>query len=84
MTAVGNVRTGEVLVFGDTEFATAVDPGMAQVIDLDWKDGSQEVFSNLGEDGVFVDDSFADDHDLERRLARRVTFAERDDEARSS
>ena len=37
---------------------------MAQVIDMDWKEGSQEVFSTLGQDGVFVDDSFADDHDL--------------------
>ena len=48
VTAVGNVRTGEVLVFGDTEFATAADPGMAQVIDLEWKDGSQAVFSSSG------------------------------------
>ena len=27
VTAIGNVRTGEALVFGDSEFATAVDPG---------------------------------------------------------
>jgi putative ABC transport system permease protein len=75
VTAVGNVRTGEVLVFGDTEFATAADPGMAQVIDLDWKEGSQAVFSQLGEEGVFVDDSFADDHDLEVGSPVEVTFA---------
>ena len=30
--AVGNVRTGEALVFGKTDFATAVDPGAAKVI----------------------------------------------------
>ena len=30
VTAVGNVRTGEVLVYGGTEFATAVDRGMAR------------------------------------------------------
>jgi putative ABC transport system permease protein len=75
VTAVGNVRTGEALVFGDVEFATAVDPGMAQVISMDWKEGSQEVFSELGEDGVFVDDSFADDHDLELGSPVEVTFA---------
>ena len=75
VTAVGNVRTGEVLVFGDAEFVTAADPGMAQVIDIDWKEGSQEVFSTLGEDGVFVDDSFADDHDLELGSPVEVTFA---------
>ena len=75
VTAVGNVRTGEVLVFGDTQFATAADPGMAQVVDLDWKEGSQAVFSQLGEDGVFVDDSFAEDHDLEVGSPVEVTFA---------
>jgi putative ABC transport system permease protein len=75
VTAVGNVRTGEVLVYGGTEFATAVDPGMAQVIDMDWKEGSQEVFSTLGQDGVFVDESFADDHDLILGSPVEVTFA---------
>ena len=74
VTAVGNVRTGEALVYGGTDFATAVDPGMAQVIDMDWKEGSQEVFSTLGQDGVFVDDSFADDHDLELGSPVEVTF----------
>jgi putative ABC transport system permease protein len=73
--AVGNVRTGEGLVYGKSEFVTAVDPGMAQVIDMDWKDGSQEAFSQLGQDGVFVDDSFADDHDLKLGSTVDVTFA---------
>ena len=75
VTAVGNVRTGEALVFGDVEFVTAVDPGMAQVISMDWKEGSQEVFSELGQNGVFVDDSFADDHDLKLGSPVEVTFA---------
>ncbi len=75
VTAVGNVRTGEALVFGEVEFATAVDPGMAQVISMDWKEGSQEVFSELGQNGVFVDDTFADDHDLELGSPVEVTFA---------
>ena len=75
VTAIGNVRTGETLVFGDSVFSTAVDPGAAQVIELDWKDGSQEVFASLGEDGIFVDDSFADDHDLEVGSSVDVTFA---------
>jgi hypothetical protein len=48
---------------------------MAQVIDLDWKEGSQAVFSELGDDGVFVDDSFAKDHDLELGSTVAVTFA---------
>ncbi len=75
VTAIGNVRTGETLVFGDSVFSTAVDPGAAQVIELDWKVGSQEVFSSLGANGIFVDDSFADDHDLEVGSPVDVTFA---------
>jgi putative ABC transport system permease protein len=73
--AVGNVRTGEALVYGSSEFVTAVDPGMAQVIDMDWKEGSQAVFSQLGDNGVFVDDSFADDHDLDLGSPVELTFA---------
>ena len=75
VTAVGNVRTGETLVFGEVSFSTAVDPGMAQVITMDWKEGSQAVFSELGENGVFVDDSFADEHDLELGSPVELTFA---------
>jgi putative ABC transport system permease protein len=73
--AVGNVRTGAAKVFGDSEFVTAVDPGMAQVINMDWKEGSQAVFSELGQNGAFVDDSYADDHDLELGSTIDVTFA---------
>jgi len=76
VTAVGNVRTGEVLVGGEEgpSFATAVDPGMAQVIRMDWKEGSQEVFSTLGDDGVFVDDGYAEDHDLRLGSPFDLTF----------
>ena len=42
---VGNVRTGEALRNGEAGFITAVDPGMAEVIDMDWKEGSQEVIA---------------------------------------
>jgi putative ABC transport system permease protein len=74
VTAVGNVRTGETLVFGEPEFSTAVDPGIAQVINLKWKEGSQEVLSSLGDAGAFVDDGYADDHDLSIGSGIDVTF----------
>jgi putative ABC transport system permease protein len=61
---VASVRTGEALVYGDPSFVTAVTPNSADAINLDWKDGSQAVFSELGADGAFVDDGFAEDHDL--------------------
>ena len=74
---VGNVRSGDALAFGKTFFATAVDPGTKDVLTLDWKEGSQEVLATLGEDGAFVDDGYADDHDLELGSTIDVTFVER-------
>jgi putative ABC transport system permease protein len=74
VTAVGNVRTGEVRVLGETEFATAVDPGMREVISMEWTEGSQDVLANLGDDGAFVDDGYADDHGLRTGSTVDVTF----------
>ena len=72
--AVMNVRTGEVRAFNKTVFATAVDPSAETLIALKWKDGSQEVLANLGGDGAFVDDTYADDHHLKVGLPVEVTF----------
>jgi putative ABC transport system permease protein len=62
--AIASTRTGEARVFGSTEFVTAVDPTAGEVITLDWIEGSQDVFRELGADGAFVDDGFAKDHGL--------------------
>ena len=43
----------------------------AGCIELDWKEGSQDVLASLGEDGAFVDDGFADKHDLDGRVDGR-------------
>jgi ABC-type antimicrobial peptide transport system permease subunit len=72
--AVMNVRTGEVRAFDETIFATAVDPTARDLIALKWKDGSQDVLANLGEDGAFVDDGYADDNDLGVGSPIEVTF----------
>jgi putative ABC transport system permease protein len=74
VTSVGNVRTGEARIFDQTEFTTAVDPGMRDVISMDWVEGSQDVLATLGDDGAFVDDGFADDHDLQTGSTVAVTF----------
>ena len=74
VTAIGNVRTGETLVNGEPQFSTAVDPGMAEVIDMEWVEGSQEVFATLGEDGAFVDDTYAEDNLLDLESGIDVTF----------
>ena len=62
--AIASTRTGEARVFDSTEFVTAVDPAAGEVIKLDWVEGSQDVFGELGADGAFVDDGFAEDHGL--------------------
>jgi putative ABC transport system permease protein len=62
---VASVRTAEALVFGDPTFITAVTPNIGDAIELTWKDGSQAVLGDLGTDGAFVDDGFADDHNLQ-------------------
>ncbi|MGI8974560.1 MAG: ABC transporter permease, partial [Gaiella sp.] len=72
--SAGSVRTGDALLYGETEFATAVDPGAKDVLNLDWKDGSNAVFAQLGDSGAFVDDGFAGDHDLSVGSSVDVTF----------
>ncbi|HEX2345929.1 MAG TPA: FtsX-like permease family protein [Gaiellaceae bacterium] len=72
--AVMNVRTGEVRAFDETIFATAVDPTARELIAVKWKDGSPDVLANLGEDGAFVDDGYADDNNLEVGSPIEVTF----------
>jgi putative ABC transport system permease protein len=62
--AIASTRTGEASVFGKTEFVTASEPSTGDVITLDWVDGSQAVFRELGANGAFVDDGYAKDHGL--------------------
>jgi putative ABC transport system permease protein len=71
---VGNVRAGEAKSFGEVRNATAVNPATSRIFSLDWKDGSDAVLARLGDDGAFVDDGFADDHDLEVGSTLRETF----------
>ncbi|HEX6724953.1 MAG TPA: FtsX-like permease family protein, partial [Gaiella sp.] len=74
VTAVGSVRTGDSLVFGERQFTTAVTPGAPDVISLKWKEGSQQTMADLGADGAFVDDGFAKDHNLAVGSSVPVTF----------
>jgi putative ABC transport system permease protein len=72
--AVMDVRTGQVRAFGETSFATAVDPSARELVALTWKEGSQDVLADLGDDGAFVDDGYADDYDLEVGSPIDLTF----------
>jgi putative ABC transport system permease protein len=54
-----------------------VDPQAGEVINLEWAEGSQEVFSQLGDDGAFVDDEYAEDNGLRLGSPVEVTFPNR-------
>ena len=62
--SAASVRAGDARVFGHTRTLTAVDPTIGTVINLNWKEGSQAVLSQLGATGAFIDDGFANNHDL--------------------
>jgi putative ABC transport system permease protein len=64
ITGIASVRAGDTQVFGNTRQLTAVDPTIGTVIHVDWKEGSQAVFANLGANGAFIDDGFAKNHHL--------------------
>jgi len=73
--AVGNVRVGDAEAFGSRMSATAVNPDTASMFNIDWKDGSQRVLATLGNNGAFVDDGYADDHNLKVGSPIDLTFA---------
>jgi ABC-type antimicrobial peptide transport system permease subunit len=63
--AVGSVRAGDGRAFGKTIQVTGVSPQSGKVLRITWKQGSQDVFSQLGADGAFVDDGYAKRHHLQ-------------------
>jgi putative ABC transport system permease protein len=65
LAAIGSVRGDQARIFGSVENQTAVDPDIGRTIKLDWKQGSQAVFANLGADGAFTDDGYAKKHHLQ-------------------
>ena len=63
--AVANVRGGDADIFGSVHQATAVNPGGAQIFNINWlHGGSNAVIARLGANGAFTDDGFAKDHHL--------------------
>jgi putative ABC transport system permease protein len=73
--AVANVRTGDARAFGKNFFATAVNPPGGSMFQLEWKEGSQTVFSQLGADGAFIDDGYAKKHHLRLGSPIDMTFS---------
>jgi ABC-type antimicrobial peptide transport system permease subunit len=73
--AVANVRTGDARAFNKNFFATAVNPVGGTMFKLEWKEGSQAVFSQLGADGAFTDDGYAKRHNLHVGSPIAMTFS---------
>ena len=75
--AVGSVRAGETLAFGETINTTAVDPPTREMFSIDWTQGSEAVLATLGANGAFVDNDYAQDHRLRIGSPVRLTFPSR-------
>jgi putative ABC transport system permease protein len=71
---VSGIRAGAAKVFDSTENLTAVEPNLAKVIHIDWKAGTDQVPSQLGKDGVFVDDDYAKSKHLVLGTPLSLTF----------
>ena len=60
--------------FGEVFGATAVDPPTSRIFSMEWKEGSDAVLARLGDDGAFVTDDFANDHQLRIGSTVEETF----------
>ena len=56
---VSGVRAGDAKAFGSRINVTGVEPNVSRVIAIDWKHGGPGVPAELGEDGAFVNTSYA-------------------------
>jgi putative ABC transport system permease protein len=61
---VSELRAGSARVFGKTVEVNGVDANLTKVVDMTWKRGSDAVPGQLGANGAFVAENFADSHDL--------------------
>jgi ABC-type antimicrobial peptide transport system permease subunit len=62
--SIASVRGGDGRAFDNSIQVTAVDPHAADVLTLDWQDGSQAVLGQLGATGAIVAKSYAKSHHL--------------------
>jgi putative ABC transport system permease protein len=70
--AIANVRGGDALIFNKVRQATAVNPQSVGIFRMKWVAGNEQVFAQLGDNGAFVDDGFAKNHNL--RLGSPLTL----------
>ena len=61
---VSSVRGDDAQAFGENVHVNGVEPNVTEVLDMDWKSGSDRVPAELGGTGAFVKEDYADDHQL--------------------
>jgi putative ABC transport system permease protein len=59
-----SIREERAKVFGNGERVDGVDPGIAQVLHVNWTAGSDATLARLGADGAVVERDYAKDHHL--------------------
>ena len=65
-TEIVGVRGGRGKALDGEENVTGVDPqAIADVYNFDWTSGSNAVLADLGDNGAILEESYADDHDLQ-------------------
>ena len=79
--AIGNVRTGEALVFGESRVRDRRrTPAWRRSSTWTGRKGRRRSSPSSGRTAMFVDDSFADDHDLKLGSTVEHDLRERDEE----
>jgi putative ABC transport system permease protein len=77
---VGVIRTGDAAAFGEPFFATAVNPDTAEMFNVEWTEGTDDTLAQLGSDGAFVPEAYAEEHGLSVGSEVELTFANGDRE----
>jgi putative ABC transport system permease protein len=62
---VSSIRGGDAQLAGETVHVNGVDAAVTRVLHMNWSSGSDRVPSELGSDGAFLKEEFADEKDLE-------------------
>lgn len=63
-TVVAGERSGQGRVLGQTVRVAGLDPGLAQLLLLNWKSGANSAMATLGTNGAIIDNSFASTNHL--------------------
>jgi putative ABC transport system permease protein len=61
---VSSIRGDDAQAFGDNVHVNGVEPDVTEVLAMEWKSGSDRVPAELGANGAFVKEDYADEHQL--------------------